>query len=108
MSKETKKLESIKDWLKSIKNKILNVQEEKKWGTHIVDNLFKELKTNFPETTGLSLRNLKYRRSFASEYPKFPFVQVSLAQIIWYYHISLLMKIKERFFYIVDWAKSWE
>lgn len=60
-------------------------------------------------------------RSFAEAYPHFPivqvplsqsetqFVQVSLAQITWYYHISLLTKIKdikERAFYIAETAKN--
>jgi predicted nuclease of restriction endonuclease-like (RecB) superfamily len=60
-------------------------------------------------------------RAFAETYPQFPivqvplaqaenqFVQVSLAQITWYHHISLLTKVKditERAFYIAETAKN--
>jgi len=53
--------------------------------------------------SGYSIRNLKYMRQFAVEYPDFPFVQVPLAQIIWYHHISMYPKVKDnilRAFYI--------
>ena len=34
-------------------------------------------------------------RQFAVEYPDFPFVQVLLAQITWYHHISMFPKVKD-------------
>ena len=33
------------------------------------------------KSSGYSIRNLKYMRQFAEEYPDFPFVQVPLAQL---------------------------
>jgi predicted nuclease of restriction endonuclease-like (RecB) superfamily len=48
-------------------------------------------------------------RSFAKAYPDFPIVQVPLAQITWYHHISLLSKVKEqetRAFYIAETARN--
>lgn len=104
-----------------IGNSILEAQYHKGWGAMVVDNLSKDLKRDFPHTSGFSVRNLKYMRSFAKEYPDFPIVQVSLAQnkkelvqvslaqISWYHHITLLSKIKnvrERVFYINETAKN--
>lgn len=99
----------------------MEVQEQKGWGSQIIDNLSKYIKNEFPESTGFSVRNLKYMRAFAEEYPDFPivqvplaqleneFVQFPLAQIPWYHHISLLTKVKSlenRLFYINETAKN--
>jgi len=61
-----------------------------------VDNIAKEIKSEFPELKGFSLRNLKYMRKFAEEYGDIQFVQEVLAQITWYHNITLLDKVKER------------
>lgn len=100
---------------------ILEKQEQKGWGSKVIDLLAKDLKRSFPDNTGFSVRNLKYMRTFAEAYPDFPivqvplaqseskFVQVPLAQITWYHHISLLTKVKDihkRAFYIAETAKN--
>jgi predicted nuclease of restriction endonuclease-like (RecB) superfamily len=99
------------------------VQKELGWGSKIIDKLSRDINTEYPDSTGYSVRNLKYMRAFAEAYPDFPivqvplaqsgsqneFVQVSLAQITWYHHISLLSKIKdtaERAFYIAKTAEN--
>jgi predicted nuclease of restriction endonuclease-like (RecB) superfamily len=104
-----------------IGNSIIEKQKLNKWGSKIIDFLSIDLAKKFPEMKGFSVRNLKYMRSFAEAYPQFPivqvplaqseneFVQVPLAQITWYHHISLLTKIKdntERAFYITETAKN--
>jgi predicted nuclease of restriction endonuclease-like (RecB) superfamily len=104
-----------------IGNSILENQKKKGWGAKVIDLLAEHIADEFPDSTGFSVRNLKYMRAFAEAYPGFPFVQVSLApynneivqvplaQITWYHHISLLSKIKdhnERTFYIVETAKN--
>ncbi len=118
-----------------IGNSILEKQEKQGWGARIIDQLSDDLSHQFPNDRGYSVRNLKYMRRFAEAYPKFPivqvslaqlenlplshetvldfkvvvdgneFVQVPLAQISWYHHISLLSKVKdvaERLFYIIE------
>jgi len=92
------------------------------WGAKIIDRLSADLKTEFPDMKGLSVRNLKYMRSFAEAYPDFSlivqqpfaqlesianhnfiFVQTLSAQIPWSHHQLLLDKVKdqdERLFYI--------
>lgn len=105
-----------------IGNDILKKQEEKGWGAQVIKQLAADLHHRFPDDRGLSERNLKYMRQFAKEYPNFPivqvplaqlrqkeiwqaslakladdrgFVQVPLAQITWYHHITLLAKVKD-------------
>jgi len=104
-----------------IGNSIIEKQKQTGWGSKVIEHLAADLAKNFSGNTGFSVRNLKYMRAFAEAYPQFPivqvplaqtenrFVQVSLAQITWYHHISLLTKIKdtvERAFYIVEAAKN--
>ena len=103
---------------------ILRKQEEQGWGAKVIDMLSFDLRHRYGEDSGYSIRNLKYMRQFADEYPDFPFVQVPLAQlnempflrsrlakftvtsdgefvqvplaqITWYHHISLITKIKD-------------
>ena len=121
----------------NIGKSILQKQEERGWGTKVIDQLSKDLSVKFPDDRGYSVRNLKYMRQFAEAYPQFPivqvplaqlegnqiwqallaklkeneqeFVQVTLAQITWYHHISLLTKVKsniERAFYITETAQN--
>ncbi|WP_294245017.1 DUF1016 N-terminal domain-containing protein [uncultured Chryseobacterium sp.] len=104
-----------------IGNSIIKQQKQKKWGSKIIDLLADNLAEHFPGNKGFSVRNLKYMRSFAEAYPHFPivqvplaqkenhFMQIPLAQITWYHHISLLTKVKditERAFYISETAKN--
>lgn len=146
MAKELQNTQDIKLWIKSIKDKIskaqtrasfkvneemltlyweigtsiIKAQKNKAWGAQIIDNLAKDIKNNFPDSTGFSVRNLKYMRAFAKEYPDFPIVQVPLAQnakkvqvplaqITWYHHINLISKVKdlkERAFYIQETVQN--
>ena len=45
------------------------------WGNKFVDNLAKDIKSEFPETTGFSVRNLKYMKKFAN--------LLAQSQILW-------------------------
>lgn len=100
---------------------ILQQQEQEGWGAKIIDTLAIDLKLEFPDFKGLSVRNLKYMRAFAEAYPQFAFVQQpvaqlentdtqqitimqqAVAQLPWGHHIVILTKsktIEERVFYI--------
>lgn len=99
---------------------ILEQQDREGWGAKVIDRLSADLKKAYPDMKGFSSRNLKYMRAFAAAYPLFvqealaqragdPIVQVPLAQITWYHHITLLDKVtdeKERQFYINKTAEN--
>ena len=74
---------------------IISKQKEQGWGAKVIDQLSVDLQKRYGSDSGYSIRNLKYMCQFADEYPDFPFVQVPLAQITWYHHISMLPKIKD-------------
>lgn len=105
-----------------IGSQILEKQQLLGWGSNVIDNLSHDLSDRYSDMKGFSVRNLKYMRAFAESYPDFPIVQVplaqnngekivqvSLAQITWYHHISLISKVKdiaERAFYIQQAAQN--
>lgn len=107
----------------NIGKSILQKQEQEGWGKQVIEQLSKDLISRYPDDRGYSKRNLGYMKSFAMQYPNFPFLQVPLAklrelpilqatlaklesegkdfvqvplvQISWYHHISLLPKVKD-------------
>ena len=84
---------------------IISKQKEQGWGAKVIDQLSYDLQKRYGNDSGYSIRNLKYMRQFADEYPDFPFVQVPLAQITWYHHISMRPKVKDlalRAFYMTE------
>ena len=116
---------------------ILTKQKEQGWGAKVIAQLSKDLSERFPDDRGYSERNLRNMKKFASEYPTFPIwqvplaklkelpilqeslaelenegkevVQIPLAQISWYHHISLLSKVKDeaqRAYYITETAQN--
>ena len=75
---------------------------KKKWGSKVIDRLSKDLKQEFPEMSGFSLRNLQYMRTFAVAYSDESIVQRVVAQLPWGHNTSLLDKLEiqeERLWY---------
>ena len=62
-------------------NDIMQKQKEQGWGAKVIDQLSMDLQKHYGSDSGYSIRNLRYMRQFAEEYPDFPFVQVPLAQL---------------------------
>ncbi|MEQ8423891.1 MAG: PDDEXK nuclease domain-containing protein, partial [Cyclobacteriaceae bacterium] len=107
---------------------ILEQQKKEGWGAKVIDRLSSDLRAEFPEFKGLSVRNFKYMRAFAEAYPEFgmgqqpaaqmqtghnnpsiTIVQQLAAQLPWGHHQILLDKVKEpsqRLFYIQHCAEN--
>ncbi len=121
----------------NIGKSILQKQKDSGWGKKIINQLSKDLSNRFPDDRGYSERNLRNMKRFAEAYPDFPILQVPLAklqgqliwqvplaklqeegaesmqvplaQITWYHHISLLSKVEddvERAYYINETAQN--
>jgi predicted nuclease of restriction endonuclease-like (RecB) superfamily len=78
-----------------IGREILQRQQEEGWGSKVVDRLAQDLKIEFPDMTGFSLRNLKYMRAFAEAYPDEAIVHQAVAQIPWKHNCAILDKLKD-------------
>ena len=73
--------------------KILN--DNFKYGNKFVDEVSHELKLEFPNIEGFSVRNLKYMKKFYLEYKDNELVQRIVAQLPWRHNIVLMRKIKD-------------
>ena len=71
------------------------IVENSNWGNRFIENLSADIKADFPDSTGYSVRNLKYMKRFVLEYPDLEFVQRVAAQIPWRNNITLMEKIKD-------------
>ncbi len=89
----------------------LVINAHKSWGNKFIENLAKDIKLDFPDAKGYSVRNLKYMAKFALLYPDREFVQTVSAQIPWSHNVAIMDKVKdaaERIWYIQKTAEnSW-
>lgn len=86
-----------------IGTEILKSQQLHGWGSKIIDQLSRDLRSEFPEMKGFSTRNLKYMRKFAEEYSDPAIVQQLVAQLPWGHNIFLMDLVPDqeiRLFYI--------
>ncbi len=63
------------------------------YGNKFIDEVARELKIEFPNSTGYSTRNLKYMKKFYLEYKDDELVQQLVAQVPWGHNIVLMEKI---------------
>lgn len=63
------------------------------WGSKVVNRLADDLRREFPDMKGFSLRNLRYMRSFAEAWPDGPILQAPLAKLTRYHNIALIEKL---------------
>ena len=87
----------------------LIINEHKIWGNKFIENLARDIKLEFPNSTGYSVRNLKYMAKFATEYPDKEFVQQVVAQLPWGHNIVLFDKVsdaQQRKWYIEKCAEN--
>ncbi|MCO7137320.1 PDDEXK nuclease domain-containing protein [[Clostridium] leptum] len=85
------------------------INSHKSWGNKFIENLAQDIKLEFPQSKGYSVRNLKYMAKFAATYPDAEFVQQVVAQIPWGHNLVLLDKVadtEERNWYIEACRKN--
>ena len=85
------------------------INSHKSWGNKFIENLAQDIKLEFPQSKGYSVRNLKYMAKFAATYPDAEFVQQVVAQIPWGHNLVLLDKVadtEERIWYIEACRKN--
>lgn len=60
---------------------IMQQENEEGWGAKTIERLSADLRAEFEDMKGLSVRNLRYMREFAKAYPDFSILQPSLAKL---------------------------
>ena len=68
---------------------ILARQERDGWGGKVIDRLASDLRAEFPEMRGLSVRNLEYMRQFAASWPDSQIPPQPVAQLPWGHYADL-------------------
>ena len=66
------------------------------WGNKLIENLARDIKLDFPDVRGYSVRNLKYMAKFNKTFPELEIVQSLTAQLTWTHSNALLDKVKNR------------
>ena len=74
----------------------LKLIENNKWGSSFIDTLAKDLKVEFPTLKGMSARNLRYMKKFATEFANDEFLQGVLEKLSWNHNQILLDKVKNK------------
>ncbi|MCC7463780.1 MAG: DUF1016 family protein [Gammaproteobacteria bacterium] len=74
---------------------ILARQQREGWGAKVIDRLSTDLRAAFPDMSGLSARNLRYMRDFASAWPDAEIVQRLLQNLPWGQNVVLLDKLRD-------------
>jgi len=72
------------------------INENSEWGNKFVENLARDIKFDFPNVRGYSVRSLKYMAKFAKTFPEPEIVQLLTAQLTWTHSNALLDKVKDR------------
>lgn len=98
-----------------IGRELFEKQDNQGWGNSVVDNLEKDLVSEFPDMNGFSRRNLFYMKGFYTFYKSdFEKVQQLVAQIPWGHNILIVSRsnsMNEALFYLAktienNWSRS--
>lgn len=89
-------------------------QTEQGWGKSVVENLARDLQTEFPGRNGFSVQNLWLMRQFFNEYANLPNLQPLVGEISWAKNLLIMARCKdalEREFYLratarFGWTKN--
>ena len=85
------------------------INRHKVWGNKFIENLSRDLRLEYPDTKGYSVRNLKYMAKLAETYPDKEFVQQVVAQIPWGHNVVIMDKVlpeDERTWYLKACAEN--
>ena len=72
-----------------------HINAHKSWGNKFIETLSHDIRIEFPDVTGFSVRNLKYMAKFSATYPDAEIVQRTLHNLPWRHNIVIMDKIKE-------------
>ena len=78
-----------------IGKEILSRQEQAGWGAKVIEQLANDLRSAFPDMTGLSRSNLMYMRNFAEAWADEAIVPQLVGQLPWGHNRTILDKIKD-------------
>jgi predicted nuclease of restriction endonuclease-like (RecB) superfamily len=87
---------------------IVERQTQFSWGKSVIENLSKDLQTEFPNENGFSMTNLSMMRRFYADYQDNTILQPLAEEIGWTHNVIIMQKCKtaeERKFYMLHTKK---
>ena len=77
-------------------------------GNKFIDNLASDIKIQFPEATGFSVRNLKYMKKFSGMFSESEIDSMGFSSLTWYHHMALMDKTETKELYLWYMGKAIE
>ena len=77
------------------------IGEHNQWGRKFIENLSRDIRSEYPGIKGFSVRNLAYMLKFAQVFPTAEILQTVSAELTWSHHVVLLDKVEDPV------ARSW-
>lgn len=84
------------------------ILENSSYGSGFIENLARDIKSEFPNAKGYSVRNLRYMRKFAEMFDDIENLQVALADLTWYHLQTLMDKVSDQSAYLWYASKALE
>ena len=82
--------------------------DKSEWGNKFIDNLAADIKVEFPEATGFSVRNLKYMKKFSGIFSESEIDSMGFSGLTWYHHMALMDKTDTKELYLWYMEKAIE
>lgn len=79
-----------------IGSEIVQRRASQSWGAKVLDQLAKDLRSEFPDMRGLSLTNLKYMAMFSEAWPESLIGQQLVDQLPWGHNIAIMTRLSDR------------
>ncbi len=80
---------------------LIEKQTTYSWGDHFLEQFSEDMRKEFPEMSGLSVRNLQRMKQFATLYPNTPITTQAVSQLPWGHIARLMQLIKD------DTKRNW-
>jgi predicted nuclease of restriction endonuclease-like (RecB) superfamily len=75
-------------------NDLIVKQKNHQWGTHFLEQFSQDMRKNFPEMQGFSVRNLQRMKQFAVQYTGSSIATQAVPQLPWGHIVRLMQMVK--------------
>ena len=75
---------------------LIEKQKNHQWGAHFLEQFSHDMRQNFPEMQGFSVRNLQRMKQFSTFYPDLLITTQAVSQLPWGHITRLMQMVKDR------------
>ena len=74
---------------------LIEKQKNQQWGSHFLEQFSHDMRQDFPEMQGFSVRNLQRMKQFAALYPRLSITTQAVPQLPWGHVVRLMQMVKD-------------